>query len=400
MFEANRWFPPELRLPRVTTEDLLENKRITSEMQRSEVGAPRSAIWFFPHFTHPLKGGLRTAFCISERMSKEWGTNNFFVIDNYFNKHVSSDLKCQMKNFFPELKFELLNLRYEDNLSDVLPSADVGFATLWTTAYTLARYNKCFAKFYLTQDYEPLFYPAGSISAVIEQTYRLGFAFLANTPGVAKRVADHSAFGMYFVPGVEKSVFYPERRKVKTEGPYRIVFYGRPKNERNCFMLGIEALRMIKSRLKGQVEIISVGFDYPPGRYDLQGVLKVPGLLKSMEEVSSIYRSSDLGISFMTTPHPSYQPLEYMACGCPALTNINNDNDWLYKDKRNIFLTEPLIINIAERVIEVLGNSKLREKVIEGGLETVSKLDWETTYKAILKYIKSPEPYNPVEINI
>jgi glycosyltransferase involved in cell wall biosynthesis len=392
VFNGNRHVPNELRLTRIQMEEIEENARFTAQMRVSpELGELKSAIWFVPNFPHALKGGLRTVFMLAERLSEQWGTENFIVIDNFYNQVIKGGLKEQLQQHFPKLQFTLINLRHDDHPSS-LPAVDAGFCTLWVTAYTLAKYRKCKAKFYIAQDYEPLFYVSGSISAIIEHTYRLGFYVIANTPGVASRVSQYSDWIMNFVPGVDRNLYYSLRPDVRKKGPFTIVYYGRPGNERNCFVLGCEALRRVKEAYGSKVRIISVGADYSLARYGLGNVFENRGLLKSMEEVAALYREADMGVSLMSTPHPSYQPLEYMASGCPAVTNINELNAWLYRDGHNIILSEPIINIMADRIVAALKDVGLRQRVKEGGLETVEKLSWDDAMESIMQYIRCPQP--------
>jgi uncharacterized iron-regulated protein len=48
-----------------------------------------------------------------------------------------------------------------------LTPTDVCIATYWTTAYYELLFNQTRRKFYSVQDYEPIFYPAGTASAQI-----------------------------------------------------------------------------------------------------------------------------------------------------------------------------------------------------------------------------------------
>jgi hypothetical protein len=54
-----------------------------------------------------------------------------------------------------------------------IPAADYSFATLWTTAYVLQKVRNTGLKFYFLQDWEPLFYPAGSTSALAARRARI-----------------------------------------------------------------------------------------------------------------------------------------------------------------------------------------------------------------------------------
>ena len=114
------------------------------------------------------------------------------------------------------------------------------------------------------------------------------------------------------------------------------------------------------------------------------------GLLDSIEEVANLYRECDVGLVFMFTPHPSYQPLEYMACGCATVTNINESNLWLLKDKENAILSEPVISCVAEKIINLLEDDNLRQNIIKNGIKTIEKFDWETQLKNIVNFVKNP----------
>lgn len=390
MPDSNRYLPNEMRLPRIKASDLEANAKIVKQMRQQVRSGPlKSAVWFLPYFTHVLKGGLRTIFNIANECSRKWGTKNTIVLDNFFGRAVPDSIHDQLRQHFPDMIFQFVVLDREGDVSS-LPQADAGFCSLWVTAYTLARYNKCHAKFYIMQDYEPMFYPGGTVSLMIEQTYRLGFFSLSNTEGVASKFRQYSDWGMAFTPGVDTELFHPSGKEAKTSGPYQIVFYGRPNNDRNSFLLGSEALRLVKRQMGDNVRILSVGMSFPILRYELHGVMENLGLLSSMEEVANLYRSSDLALSLMATPHPSYQPLEYMASGCPAVTNINELNNWLYRDGENIILSEPLPNIMAERIIGALDDADLRRKVIAGGIETASNLSWDTAFEQIMNYISSP----------
>ncbi|WP_206067671.1 rhamnosyltransferase WsaF family glycosyltransferase, partial [Escherichia coli] len=96
-----------------------------------------------------------------------------------------------------------------------------------------------------------------------------------------------------------------------------------------------------KNRMGSCVDIVSVGADWSVDDYGLGGVVENRGLLSSLEDVANLYREADLGLVFMVTPHPSYQPLEYMACGCVVATNINEANQWLINASNSIQL-EPI----------------------------------------------------------
>ena len=72
--------------------------------------------------------------------------------------------------------------------------------------------------------------------------------------------------------------------------------------------------------------------------FGLKGRVRNLGVLSSLDEVAALYRSCDIGLVFMHTKHPSYQPLEFMASGMATVSNINPATAWLLRDGENCLL--------------------------------------------------------------
>ena len=296
-----------------------------------------------------------------------------------------------IRQVFPRMKFSLTRVCDWREVDD-LPHSDAAFCTWWTTAYLLVRYNKCKAKFYFVQDFEPAFCAAGAQYGLVEQTYRFGFNGIANTPGVGELYRQYNQWVQYFIPGVDKSVFYPQSTCAQRRIAQRIVFYGRPRNERNAFELGIGALRLVKQKLGEVVEIISAGAEFAPSDYGLEGVLENRGVLRSLGDVAALYRSADVGLVFMYTAHPSYQPFEFMASGCATVTNLNLHTQWLLRDRENAILANSTITCVAECIMEILRDYELRNRVVQGGFSTVAGLDWDQALVQISSFVRRPAP--------
>jgi GT2 family glycosyltransferase len=372
----------------VTPQELMDNTLIMAKFKKDPNLKLDTVLWFIPNFDHVYRGGIFTIFRFAEYLTKKNLTKNLFVV--YNGKSLDEDKKKkQIGRAFPKLKYELIFHTSKNDINS-LPESDAAICTLWNSAYLLVKYNKCRAKFYFNQDFEPIFYPAGSVSGLIEQTYRFGFIGIANTKGVADYYRKYNKWVYEFVPGVDTNIFYPDKQKTPKKGPLRIVFYGRPNNARNGFRLAIESLRLVKKLYGNKVQIISVGGEYSLEDYDLQGVIENWGVLSNIDEVAELYRTCHIGLVFMFTPHPSYQPLEYMASGCATVTNINENNLWLLQDHVNCLLTEPTVSCVANRIIELIENEDLRNRIVRGGLETVTKYNWEDTLSGIYNFMKHP----------
>ena len=376
----------------ITPEILAANEAVIREFRRNPVITPKRALWFIPSFDHILRGGLRTIFGTAESFSQRWGTRNTIVVYSQQPSEAGLEsIRSQIQTHFPALDFDLLPLVGEEGV-DELPETDMAFCTLWTSAYLLARYNRCRGKFYFVQDYEPAFYAAGSVFGLIEQTYRFGFTAICNSAGVAEQYLRYSPWVGMFTPGVDKKMFHPASVEKPDDAPYRVVFYGRPNNPRNGFRLGVEALTRVKAHFGDRGEIISVGAEFSAEKLGIDGVLQNRGVLPSMEDVAAMYRGADLGLVFMYTAHPSYQPLEYMASGCVTVTNHNPSNGWLLRDGENAFLCASTSSCVSERIIQALEDREMCRRVVERGLQTVASLDWHQAFTDIQNFVARPKP--------
>lgn len=371
-----------LRLADIGPFDIIENIN-TIEKGKSDPIENYVITWFLPPVTHALKGGVRTAFMIAQNFTEHYGTLNNFVVYSHSGRDFDTkSLSLSLKEHFPLLNFTLNVFRKGVDYVEKIPPSNASICTLWTTAYLQLKYNKTSRKFYLMQDYEPNFYQAGTLFGIIEQTYRFGFSCIANTEGVGNKYKKYSDDVLIFTPGVDKIQFFPDKDKLNISSPPRVVFYGRPSNPRNCFLLGLETLKALKKLLGRSVEIISVGEAWKPSDYGVEGVIDNLGLLGSMHEVGSLYRSADVGLVFMMTPHPSYQPLEYMASGCVTTTNINESNSWLLKPD-NCLLVDPIPEIAAYQIQSLLCNNNIWNEKRINGLKTIETLDWEIAFSLI-----------------
>ena len=152
------------------------------------------------------------------------------------------------------------------------------------------------------------------------------------------------------------------------------------------------ALSLVKNTLGDVVEIVSVGSDFSESEYGVEGILINRGVLHSLKDVAALYRSSDVGLVFMYTTHPSYQPFEFMASGCATVSNINRHTQWFLRDGENAGLADSTATCVAERILDVLRDQELRRRIVEGGLKTVAGLEWDAALDRISSFVCHPSP--------
>ena len=294
---------------------------------------------------------------------------------------------------FPNLRgSEFLALDTPEKLA-AIPPADIGVATLWTTAYVLARVTNCARKMYLIQDFEPLFYPAGSTSAQAELSYRFGFEAICNTEPLRALYQDrYDGEAVAFTPQVDRQVFHPgptERRWPRA----RVFFYARPDNPRNAFELSAAALKRLKHRLGSSVEILCAGAEFDPKAHGLEGVVEPLGWLP-YEQTGELYRTCHVGLSSMLTPHPSYLPFELMACGALVVALRNEANDWLLEDGVTCLRAEATASDLAAKLFKAVTTWDELAPIRANASRTVSRLagrGWSAELAEVVAFMTRPE---------
>lgn len=385
----------EASISRMSQDELNANRNFISMAQPLWNGAPASVLIMLPQFTNVLAGGVRTVLMAADNFQRHWGCSVTFCLMKTGMGNDNVDRASLIKTIFPDLQFNIVMLDDYSHI-DNIPYADIAICTAWTTAFLLAKYNRTRAKFYFIQDYETLFYPAGTIAGLIEETYNFGFFGICNSSGIGEIYSRYNTPYMYFTPAVDQKIYKYDPSISKTD-PFQIVFYGRPKKPRNAFQIGIDALRIVKKYFGDKVRIVAAGdVSWKPAAYNVEGIIENLGLLNSLDAISELYQRSTLGLVFMLTPHPSYQPLEYMASGCITITNRNNGTKWLLRHEENCMLTSLFPADIAQTIIDVLRDENLRNKLIKGSIETVSSLSWDKAFSDIRSFIRSPLRYKSI----
>lgn len=342
----------------------------------------KTANWFIPDFT-AIYAGINNILSFANFLNDNKIINTFIV-------DTSNDLskvKQMIYDKYPNLKSSKF-INY--NSKKLLPKSDIAIATLWTTAYHLLKFNNTKRKLYFLQDYEPMFYPSGSESALVENTYKFGFTGISNIEILHNLYQNkYHNKSVLLKSSINFNNFFNQKID-SPKPPYKVFFYGRPNHPRNGFELGIESLRKLKSMMKDDVQIYSAGANWNPSQFNLNGIIENLGLLP-LDELPKFYSSTDAGLFLMYSGHPGVIPFELMASRCPVVINKNNIEGWenIYKDGQNCILSINTATQIAENLQTILTNQKLRQKIINNSLKFLNAYfhNYETEAKKVLQLI-------------
>lgn len=399
--------------------DLEANRRLLEE--NAGPMTINSITWFLPLFQHAYFGGIYTILRFAAYFKQHKGVQSRFVMvvpGSTFNQRDLATVRNSIGEAFPALADADLTVVKDYADLEGLTYSDLAVATLWSTAYYVLRYNKTRRKAYFIQDFEPLFYPAGSSYAQAEASYRFGFVGVTNTQSL-KQIYEqqYGAKAVAFTPSVDTNLFQPalaltdpagssdggqqasfgaistRPNQNGQHGPYRVFFYGRPGQPRNAFELGITALRLLKERLGDGVEIVSAGANWEPRQYGVERVIENLGLL-SYKQTARLYQSCQVGLSMMFTKHPSYLPFELMASGCLVVANDNPATSWLLRNRENC-LTSPASASCLALTLELgLRDPHLRKSITYRAWREIEHTyaNWETQIEKVYDFLTNKQP--------
>lgn len=377
--------------------DLCRARRSDADAVRSLHAANSGPIdvstvnWFIPELDSPFYGGINTALRIAAHLAANHGVQNHFVVwGGGPAEFVSSGVAAA----FPSLKPVSMSYVRDFSAAELrnIPGADVGIATLWATAYGLALSETMRRKFYLIQDFEPMFYPAGTQYALAEETYRLGLYGLCNTENLARLYrADYGGKAMSFTPAVDATVFHADGRPSRAPGdPVTVFVYARPGHWRNCWELTSLALEQLKERLGDRVRILTAGSWAIPDR-EARGMRHL-GLL-DYRATGELYRQCDVGLALTVSKHPSYLPLELMACGVPVVAFDNPWGHWILRNEENSLLADRTVDGVAECLERLCTDELLRKRLQQQGLQDIADRHshWGKAFEGIYAALCDPE---------
>ncbi|MDR6504448.1 glycosyltransferase family 1 protein [Arthrobacter oryzae] len=156
----------------------------------------------------------------------------------YNRHHGDMERHCAViRRSWPELAADIVEM------PAVLGGFDACVASSWETAHVLAARapsGSQLGAYYFIQDYEPYFYPRGSLYALAEDSYRFGFTHLALGEMVAGTLRREVGVDAHVIPFGSDAGGY---RRTNTGDRSGVVFFARPDTDRRGYDLGRLALR-------------------------------------------------------------------------------------------------------------------------------------------------------------
>jgi glycosyltransferase involved in cell wall biosynthesis len=259
-----------------------------------------------------------------------------------------------------------------------VPKANVYVATAMETSYYLNRYKNVKKKLYFIQDFEAWHWSA---EKVIE-TYHLPLQKIVISKWL-KRLIEENGETATFIPNgfcfdyFRKNINYEDRDKLNIS----MLFHTSPR--KGCGD-GFKALNMVKSLYSGL-------------RVNLFGVSPRPNFLPewyhyhripNRAEHNRIYNESAI---FLATSHAEGWGLpvgEAMICGAAVVcTDIGGYREMCVHGETALMSPVRNPESLAENIIRLIKDDKLRCQIARNGRENIKKFTWEKSYHDFCKVV-------------
>lgn len=345
--------------------------------------------WFIPEIDMPFFGGLNTAFRIADKIRREEGVRNrFVVLGNPHEVFYRSALDAAFAGLGAGSDFVFYD--GSDESIAAIPRADAAISTLWLTATHVVKALCAPRNFYLVQDFEPEFYPASTMFALAEESYRYGLYGICNTKSMHATYVDaYKGQAMYFTPAVDRSVYFPpfDAEDRDKNDVVTIFAYARD-HFRNCWELVGEALTRVKAQYGRRVRIVTAGARYLSESADFVDL----GLM-DYRATGAVYRGTDIGVTMQISRHPSYLPLELMASGVPMVSPDSEWFKWLFVDGENSATVMRSIDDLTAQISALVEDEEKRNRLRSGALKTIDSghSDWNLALGDVYAYLCEPD---------
>lgn len=342
-----------------------------------------------------LFGGVATAIILAVLLAQHRGMRLRVVTRHSPPEpaNLGTILAAHGLDYQDNIEFEQAPLQLD---SRALATSDdeLILTTSWWTTWAARRSFDPARIYYLVQEDERMFYPAGDLRLRCQEILcdeRL--RFIVNTTAlrehfIAEGMAGIGAATPAFEPAFPTSIYYPERgpERGRPQACRTFFFYARPHHPRNLFLRGLEAVAAaVETGLfaPSTWEFHFLGRGLPPVKLPREVRPRLTETL-SWKEYAALIRRVDVGLSLQYTPHPSYPPFDLAACGAVVVTNQQPARPPLSRYCDNILCVEPALDDLVHGLTAAVTLAQDDARRQQNHRSARIERDWQTAMAPVL----------------
>ena len=176
-------------------------------------------------------------------------------------------------------------------------------------------------------------------------------------------------------PGVNGQMFHDQH--VRSSGGLTIVTIGRvhPWKGFSDFLAAWSGIREEVAEYIKRVYVISP--DHLAG-YDLSGLTHI--IPRDDHHITELFNRADIFVSTSWWEGFGLPPLEAMACGCAVTVSQSGGVNEYARPGENCVMYRPKVVaELQERLLQLIQDHQLRNKIAQNGLQTAKQFTWEQT---------------------
>ena len=372
---SNRVSPPGSRSLAIAAEHIERAGEIAARgwvlpPQVSAVpGEPLTVAWLTEP-PGPGSGGHTTMFRLVSALEKAGHRCIVYTVDRHaweVGQHAQ-----RIRSWWPWIDAEVRDA------GGGIADAHAIFATGWETAYQALASPARGKRFYLVQDFEPSFYPAGSASLLAEATYTFGFHGVTAGRWLLERLRrEYGMSGDYFNFG--RDATYALDPSIPARQRNGVCFYSRPGTPRRAYELAVLALGLFAKR-HPEIEIHVYGTEAKrlPFAVTNHG-------LQTPEQLNGLYNRCVAGLVLSAT-NVSLVPHEMLAAGCIPVVN-DAEHNRIVLDNAHVAYSSPF--ELATTLSRLVARPPAeRIAAAKAAAASVQSTSWEDVGNRVVRIIE------------
>jgi glycosyltransferase involved in cell wall biosynthesis len=215
-----------------------------------------------------------------------------------------------------------------------------------------------------------------------DEALRAADLVLANSAGMRRYLARKGIQAQDAAGGVNLDRFHPPAAIAGTEGPVRVLVYGRLSRKRKGTWVAVRAIE--RAAIISRVPVEITLFDAPPdgGAPALPRAIRIPHrwvLNPSQSELAELYRASDLFVSAERRAGWCNTAAEAMASGCAVVCTRSGTEDFAIDGETAAVARWRWSWALAGAIRPLLEDPERRAALAARGLERIQEYSWERT---------------------